>query len=282
MLCSRPCMTQKTVAFQLKRLTRLTLSVSTVLALSACAWLSEEKEVADSSNPATQELGPQEQVPKFSEQAAQPAIPNGWSFYRLAPHKKNTAYRLENYQGKTVLSANAKRSASGLAVKLRPQPASDLWLEWEWKAVGSIPKADNAIRYSDDAPLRILVAFDGNKAKLPLKEKLTFEMASMLSGREMPYATLMYIWSGNSPLDSVVDNTFTSRIKMIAVDSGWQHTGQWRKHARDLSADYRAAFGEEPGDIIGVALLTDTDNTKSQVKALYGDIELVRKPSGKK
>jgi hypothetical protein len=282
MLCSRPCMTQKTVAFQLKRLTRLTLSVGTVLALSACAWLSEEKEVADSSNPATHELGPQEQVPKFSEQAAQTAIPNGWSFYRLAPHKKNTAYRLENYQGKTVLSANAKRSASGLAVKLRPQPASDLWLEWEWKAVGSIPKADNAIRYTDDAPLRILVAFDGNKAKLPLKEKLTFEMASILSGREMPYATLMYIWSGNSPLDSVVDNTFTSRIKMIAVDSGWQHTGEWRKHARDLSADYRAAFGEEPGDIIGVALLTDTDNTKSQVKALYGDIELVRKPSGKK
>jgi hypothetical protein len=162
-------------------------------------------------------------------------------------------------------------------VKLRPQPATDLWLEWEWKAVGSIPNADNAIRYTDDAPLRILVAFDGNKSKLPLKEQLTFEVASMLSGREMPYATLMYIWAGNSPLDSVVDNTFTSRVKMIAVDSGWQHTGQWRKHARDLSADYRTAFGEEPGDVIGVALLTDTDNTKSQVRALYGDIELVRK-----
>jgi len=275
-------MTKKTAVFQLNRLSRLSLSVSLLLAISACAWLSEEQDVADSTAPGVQELGPQEQVPKFSEQVAQPAIPTGWSFYRLAPHKKNTAYRLENYQGKTVLSANSKRSASGLAVKLRPQPASDLWLEWEWKAVGSIPKADNAIRYSDDAPLRILVAFDGNKAKLPLKEKLTFEMASILSGREMPYATLMYIWSGNSALDSVVDNTFTSRVKMIAVDSGSQHTGQWRKHARDLSADYRTAFGEEPGDVIGVALLTDTDNTKSQVKALYGDIELVRKPSGKK
>lgn len=246
-----------------------------VLSLSACAsFVDQENKPAE--QPST-EITTQEQIPKFSQQAAQSTIPDGWSFYRLAPHKKNTAYRLENYQGKTVLSANAKRSASGLAVKLRPQPANDLWLEWEWKAVSSIPSADNAVRYTDDAPLRILVAFDGNKAKLPLKEKLTFEMASMLSGRDMPYATLMYIWSGKSPLDSVVDNTFTSRIKMIAVDSGWQYTGQWRKHARDLSADYRAAFGEEPGDVIGVALLTDTDNTKSQVKALYGDIELVRK-----
>lgn len=262
-------------ALRFKKTYLLILLAVFVLSLSACASFFDDDDKPPEQPSA--EVQTQEQVPKFSQQQAQSVIPDGWSFYRLAPYKKNTAYRLENYQGKTVLSANSKRSASGLAVKLRPQPASDLWLEWEWKAVSSIPKADNAVRYTDDAPLRILVAFDGNKAKLPLKEKLTFEMASMLSGRDMPYATLMYIWSGKSPLDSVVDNTFTSRIKMIAVDSGWQYTGQWRKHARDLSADYRAAFGEEPGDVIGVALLTDTDNTKSQVKAIYGDIELVRK-----
>jgi hypothetical protein len=261
--------------FKLHGFRRIGISVCLTLVLSACAGLSDEAgEVSPQPNA---EIPAQEMLPKFSEQSAQSALPSGWSFYRLAPYKKNTAYRLENYQGKTVLSANSKRSASGLAVKLRPQAASDLWLKWEWKAVGKIPKADNAIRYADDAPLRIVVAFDGNKSKLPLKEQLTFEVAGMLSGREMPYATLMYIWAGNSPLDSVVENTFTSRVKMIAVDSGWQHTGQWRKHARDLSADYRTAFGEEPGDVIGVALLTDTDNTKSQVRALYGDIELVRK-----
>jgi hypothetical protein len=268
-------MTSRMHALRLKTPYLLILLAVVVLTLSSCAsFVDHENKSAEQPSA---EIPAQETLPKFSEQPAKLALPEGWSFYRLAPYKKNTAYRLENYQGKTVLSANSKRSASGLAVKLRPQPASDLWLEWEWKAVGKIPKADNAIRYADDAPLRILVAFDGNKSKLPFKEQLTFEVASMLSGREMPYATLMYIWAGNSPLDSVVENTFTSRIKMIAVDSGWQHTGQWRKHARDLSADYRAAFGEEPGDVIGVALLTDTDNTKSQVKALYGDIELVRK-----
>lgn len=259
---------------------RIAISVSLALALSACAGLSDQ--AGEAVSPPATEVPAQEALPKFSEQPAKSALPSGWSFYRLAPYKKNTAYRLENYKGKTVLSANSRKSASGLAVKLQPQSATDLWLEWEWKAVGQIPKADNAIRYADDAPLRILVAFDGNKSKLPLKEQLTFEMAGMLSGREMPYATLMYIWAGNSPLDSVVDNTFTSRVKMIAVDSGWQHTGKWRKHARDLSADYRTAFGEEPGDVIGVALLTDTDNTKSQVRALYGDIELVRKPRKQK
>lgn len=258
---------------------RIPLTVLLAAALSACAGFSGDQPDEDGSKAfSSVEIQTQERLPKFSEQPAQKGMPSGWSFYRLAPYKKNTAYRLENYQGKTVLSANSKRSASGIAVKLRPHPSKDLWLEWEWKAVGSILEADNTERHTDDAPLRILVAFDGNKSKLPLKERMTFEMASILSGQEMPYATLMYIWSGKSPVNSVVDNAFTSRIKMIVVDSGWQNLGQWRKHARDLTADYLVAYGEMPGEVIGVALLTDTDNTKSEVRALYGDIELVRKP----
>jgi len=222
-------------------------------------------------------LPAQEELPKFSAETARDGIPKGWNFYRIAPYKKNTVYRLENYQGKTVLSANSKTSASGLAVKLHPRQANNLWLQWEWKALSPIPEADNADRYSDDAPLRILVAFDGNKSKLPLKEKMTFEMANLISGQEMPYATLMYIWSGKSPIDTIVNSAHTSRIKMIVVDSGWNNLNEWHKHQRDLAADYKRAYGETPGEVIGIALLTDTDNTKSETRAIYGDIELVRK-----
>ena len=223
------------------------------------------------------QLPAQEDLPKFSLQKSRDGMPEGWSFYRIAPYKKNTIYRLENYQGRTVLSANSKTSASGLAVKLRPRSAQNLWLQWEWKAVGSMPQADNADSQRDDAPLRLLVAFDGNKSKLPLKEKLAFEMANLISGQEMPYATVMYIWSGKSMPNTVLSNAHTSRVKMIVVDSGWNNLGEWRKHERDLVADYKLAYGETPGNVIGIALLTDTDNTKSEVRALYGDIELLRK-----
>lgn len=223
------------------------------------------------------QLPAQEDLPKFSLQKPRSGMPEGWSFYRIAPFKKNTVYRLENYQGRTVLKANSKTSASGLAVKLRPRSAPNLWLQWEWKAVGAIPQADNADSQRDDAPLRLLVAFDGNKSKLPLKEKLTFEMAHLISGQEMPYATVMYIWSGKNAPNTVLNNAHTSRVKMIVVDSGWDGLGQWRKHERDLAADYKLAYGETPGNVIGIALLTDTDNTKSEVRAIYGDIELFRK-----
>jgi hypothetical protein len=249
-----------------------------ILNLVACAGFSRNS-VQDESGKAlsVDQLPAQEELPKFSAEKARDGMPVGWHFYRIAPYKKNTIYRLENYQGKTVLSANSKTSASGLAIKLRPRQAQNLWLKWEWKTVAPIPAADNAEHTQDDAPLRILVAFDGNKSKLTLKEKMTFEMANLISGQEMPYATLMYIWSGKTPVNTILDNAHTSRIKMIVVDSGWESLGDWRKHERDLATDYKRAYGENPGEVIGIALLTDTDNTKSETRALYGDIELLRK-----
>jgi hypothetical protein len=256
----------------------LFLILSAILILVGCAGLSGDSVQNEAGQPFNaDQLPAQEELPKFSAETARNGMPNGWNFYRIAPFKKNTVYRLENYQGKTVLSANSKTSASGLAVKLRPRQASNLLLQWEWKALNPIVNADNADGYADDAPLRILVAFDGNKSKLPLKEKMTFEMANLISGQEMPYATLMYIWSGKSPVDTIITNAHTSRIKMIVVDSGWDNLGQWHKHQRDLAADYKRAYGEAPGEVIGIALLTDTDNTKSETRAFYGDIELIRK-----
>lgn len=256
----------------------LSMLVGTALFLVGCASLSGDSVQNEAGQPFNAEQLPaQEDLPKFSAETARDGMPNGWNFYRIAPFKKNTVYRLENYQGKTVLSASSKTSASGLAVKLRPRQATNLWLQWEWKALTPIANADNVDGYTDDAPLRILVAFDGNKSKLPLKEKMTFEMAHLISGQEMPYATLMYIWSGKSPVDTIIPNAHTSRIKMVVVDSGWDNLGSWHKHQRDLAADYKRAYGEAPGEVIGIALLTDTDNTKSEARAFYGDIELIRK-----
>lgn len=269
-----------TIRHMLKRilLRSLLLLSATTMLLAACASFtgqSVENESGQLLN--VDQLPSQEDLPKFSSQKGRNGMPEGWHFYRIAPFKKNTIYRLENYQGRTVLAANSKTSASGLAVKLRPRSAQNLWLQWEWKAVGAIPQADNADSQRDDAPLRLLVAFDGNKSKLSLKEKLTFEMANLISGQEMPYATVMYIWSGKNAPNTVLNNAHTSRVKMIVVDSGWENLGEWHKHERDLAADYKLAYGEVPGNVIGIALLTDTDNTKSEVRALYGDIELIRK-----
>lgn len=74
----------------------------------------------------------------------------------------------------------------------------------------------------------------------------------------------------------MVANPFTDDTMMIAVNSGEKELGQWVTVERDIVADYRAAFGEDPPPLVGVAIMSDTDNTGEMARAWYGDISLSR------
>jgi len=212
------------------------------------------------------------QLPMFSSSANPAAIPTGWQPWRVNRNKLPTRYSMTEIDQRTVLHAVADGSASGLYVPLTQRDAGTL--RWMWKTNDVIRVADNAVSHREDAPLRIFVAFDGDRSSLPLKDQLMYEMARITTGREMPYATLMYIWGGKRPEGSVLNNPHTDRVRMIVVDSGTRHTKEWRCHERDLRADYRKAFGAEPGKVLAVGLMTDTDNTKSRAEAWYGDIAI--------
>jgi hypothetical protein len=255
----------------LKSFKQLSFVFLGIFFLSSCATI----DVVEKNVP------PPENVEKFSNLNEGGNLPKAWQIWRVTPQKNKTQYTLKNYQGRTVLHASADVAASGLVLPLKPRPAAQQVLSWEWKAMDLIAEADNQESSKDDASLRIVVAFDGDKSKLPLKDQMVFEMAKIISGHDMPYASLMYVWSTKSPLEAVIPSPRTSRIKMIVVNSGSDRLGQWQKHQRDLSKDYQMAFNEPPGKVIGLGLMTDSDNTKSKVNAIYGDIEL-KKVSAKK
>ena len=58
------------------------------------------------------------------------------------------------------------------------------------------------------------------------------------------------------------------------VESGAGRLNQWINYERDIRADYEKAFGEPPGALIGIGIMTDSDNTRSQAQAWYGPIAL--------
>ena len=60
--------------------------------------------------------------------------------------------------------------------------------------------------------------------------------------------------------------------RAIVLRSGEQGAGRWQSEARDLQADFRAAFGEPAPRVSGVSLSADTDNTGERVEARFGDI----------
>jgi Protein of unknown function (DUF3047) len=84
----------------------------------------------------------------------------------------------------------------------------------------------------------------------------------------------MYVWDAKAPVGSVIVHPRSDRIRKIVVESGTAGLRKWRSYRRNLAADYRLAFGEAPGPLQAMAVMTDGDNTQSQLSTWYGDITL--------
>lgn len=215
-------------------------------------------------------------VGAFSEAAPGAPLPGAWQDWPIGPHKRRTRYQLVESDGRTVLQALADRSASGLTAKLGIDPLQYPVIEFSWRVGRLIPGADVGDRHAEDAPARVILAFDGDVASLPVADRMLFERARLLTGRDMPYATLMYVWENRQPVEAIIPNPHTGRIRKIVVASGEERVGAWREFRRNVVEDYRRAFGAEPGRLLAIGLMTDTDNTGEQAEALYGDIRLRR------
>jgi Protein of unknown function (DUF3047) len=205
-------------------------------------------------------------------------LPSGWQEWSIAKFKRPTGYRLVDDQGKTVIRASADRSASGLIHPLTARTQDYRTLSWKWKVNQLINAADNTDRTKEDSPVRVVVTFAGDNGTLPFAERLFANQVKGVTGQELPYATLMYIWENRVAKDTIIPNRHTSRIRMLVAESGRDKLGTWQAEERDLIADYKRAFGiENDADvppISGIGIMTDTDNTGDNIYAYYGDIVL--------
>jgi hypothetical protein len=211
-------------------------------------------------------------VRSFSDSAPGDAAPQGWRTWTLSKFKKPTQYKLVDEAGKTVVRASAHASASGLLHPLNLDPRTYPLLSWRWKVTELIATADNTTKHAEDSPVRVVVSFNGDLDKLPLDDRIFFDNFRLLTGQQLPYGTLMYIWENRAPRETVIPNRHTTRIKMIVAESGREKLGSWQEVTRNVREDYKRAFEEEPGTIIAIGIMTDTDNTGEHVHAYYGDI----------
>ena len=217
-------------------------------------------------------------VSSFSDARPGDGVPGGWRVWTLSKFKKATEYRLVDDSGRIVVKASARASASGLVHPIKLNPGMYPLLSWRWKVDELIPTADNTRKNTEDSPVRVVVSFAGDIDALPMHERMFFDNMRLLTGQQLPYATLMYIWENRASKDSVIPSRHTSRIKMIVAESGRDKLGAWQEVTRNVVEDFRRAFGETPGEITAIGIMTDTDNTGENAHAYYGDILFQRTP----
>ena len=246
-------------------LRRLARNVSLILLVVASG-------AAESADPANSAITP------FSAGSPGSAFSAPWRIVTLPKPKPATQYTLVADEGTTVLRAEANASMASLVHPLKLDPKDYPFLSWRWRISNLLNKADIRTKAGDDFPARVYVLFDYDVGKLSLFQRIKIFLARKIFGREVPAAALCYVWDGKTPVGTSVWSPYTDRVRVIVVESGSANVNRWREAERDVVADFRAAFGEEPPAISGVAVASDTDNTGESVTAMYGDIRLSAQP----
>lgn len=196
-----------------------------------------------------------------------------WEPVRL-PGKSRTTFRQTRHDGRTSLEAKAQSSASMLRQRVRVDAQQLGSLSFQWQVDRLIEGADMRMREREDSPARVVLAFDGDRSRFSARNAMLNELTRTLTGEDMPYAMLMYVWSNDLPVETVIVNPRTDRIRKIVVESGPARLKQWLHYKRDVRADFERAFGEAPETLQGVAIMTDSDNTQGFARAWYGEIRL--------
>lgn len=197
-----------------------------------------------------------------------------WEHYVL-PTKKATRFAAQRQQGRQAMRARAESSASMLRRKLRVEPEALGVLHFSWMVESLIANSDMGVGATDDSPVRIVLAFEGDRSRFSAKNAMLSELAHTLTGEPLPYATLMYSWCVHCKRGEVITNPRTDRIRTQVVEAGGGSLGQWRDYDRDIRADFEAVFGEPPGALLAIGVMTDADNTKSHATAWYGPLKLL-------
>lgn len=212
------------------------------------------------------------EVTAFSSSSPGATLPDGWQPLAFPRIERHTDYALVEDEGSVVLKAVSDASASGLTRAVSIDPRQYPVIQWRWKVGNVLRKGDVTRKDGDDYPARIYITFAFDPDKAGYLERLQQAAARLVYGEAVPYRAISYIWGSNSRAGTMVANAYTDRVMMFVVRSGEESLQQWVTQRRNVDADYRRAFGEEPTAISAVAIMTDTDNTRESAVAWYGDI----------
>ena len=218
------------------------------------------------------ERGPEVEVARFSRlRPGDPPAP--WEPWLIVRGNVPTTYRVAEAGGVVALEADGVEGGSGMWRKIRIDPASQPIMEWRWRVPPPEPGSPPLSVTSSASPImRLSVGFHGDPDKLDFDDRVKLRMAKALTVHGLPYASLLYVWMVGVPAGTVLNSPHTDRVRLIVAESGLQRVGEWITVRRNVAEDFKRAFGEEPGDIVGIGLMTDYGDDGSRRRAFYGDI----------
>ena len=126
-------------------------------------------------------------------------------------------------------------------------------LSWQWRPLLFPAGADERAAQTNDSALAVYAVFPHT----------TFSVKS-----------LKYVWSAVVPAGQHL-NSSRGLTQVRVLRSGTERKGEWAEERVDVLEDYRALFKEtEIPTPVGIAVLTDSDDTKSSAQGDYAQFRV--------
>ena len=176
---------------------------------------------------------------------------SGWEIRNFAGA---TDYSLTQVDGKQVIVADSRQSASAYYKKIDVDLDKTPILNWSWRKENTIDPGDELDKNGDDYVARVYVV----------------KTNGMILSTTI---ALNYVWSYQHHKNDTWGNPFAQEnSKMLAQRDASDPEATWFSERRHVALDFKRLHGKDIRRIDGVAIMTDSDNSGLSATALYGDI----------
>lgn len=177
--------------------------------------------------------------------------PTGWE---LKEFVGEASVELVRAEGALALRLRSDKSSFALhrdvVLDVRRQPI----LTWSWKVMRLPPGGDVRDPQRDDQAAQLYVVFP----RWP-SPRTTSDVIG-------------YVWDSRAPVGTTLVHPRAPNVRIVVVESGTAKLGTWVREQRNVAADFKTLFGREPTRVGKVAVMTDSNDTRGDAEALFGDL----------
>ena len=121
------------------------------------------------------------------------------------------------------------------------------------------------------------VLFEDDNADLSFWQSLKNAAAKIIYGVDPPESSLCFVWSNIEYREKYFNSPYSKTVKIIPIERGDIRIGHWITCHVDITYYYQEIFKRKCPSTATLAIMSDTDNTRSHISASIDYIELRKK-----
>jgi Protein of unknown function (DUF3047) len=185
-----------------------------------------------------------------------PGVPLGWEMTEFSG--SDASVEVVRSDGQLAVRLRSERNSFAvhrdLVLDVRQYPV----LSWSWKVVRLPDGADVRETGRNDQAAQVYLIFP--------------RWPSPRTSSDV----LGYVWDSRAPVGTTMSHPEAPNVKIMVLQSGPDQADTWLRERRNVIEDYQALFGRLPPRAGKIALMIDSNDTRSGAEALFGELTFSR------